>query len=137
MSTEDVLERLGAHMARLKGLQLWTLDMNPTESWPPPPAPGELADPTMLERFVEHLDWLEAHERDHVLVLSGTIDQDRGIGPGMAIIRAASRADAERIAESEPFHRHGLRRNTVRMWTVNEGSLTITVKLFGNTISLS
>jgi uncharacterized protein YciI len=137
MSADDVMTRLGAHIAKLKGIQLWALDMNPTELWPPPPEPGALPDPVMLERFVEHLDWLSEQEQANVLVLSGTIDQDQGIGPGMAIIRAESRAAAEAIAVTEPFHRHGLRRNTIRMWTVNEGSFTVTVKLFNNEIGFS
>jgi uncharacterized protein len=100
-----------------------------------PPAPGDLPDLVMMQRFVEHLDWLEAQEQANVLVLSGTIDQEFGIGPGMAIIRAESREAAEQLAATEPFHRHGLRHNTIRSWTVNEGSFTVSVKLFGNQIA--
>jgi uncharacterized protein YciI len=122
-------------MARLKGVGLWALFMTPTETWPAPPDPGSLPAPEMIQRFVEHLDWLEAQERAGVLVLSGTLDQELGIGPGMAIIRASSREEAEAIAETEPFHRYGIRQNTVRSWTVNEGSLTVTVKLFTNEIA--
>ncbi len=135
MNPDEVMSRLGSQMERLKGIRLWALDMTPTDAWPAAPAAGEPPDPTMLERFVEHIDWLDEQEQAHVLVLSGTIDEEFGIGPGLAVIRAASREDAERIAASEPFHRHGLRRNTIRSWTVNEGSFTVSVKLFGNQIS--
>jgi uncharacterized protein YciI len=135
MSPDEAMTRLGAHMARLKGVGLWALFMTPTETWPAPPDPGSLPAPEMIERFVEHLDWLEAQERAGVLVLSGTLDQELGIGPGMAIIRASSREEAEAIAETEPFHRYGIRQNTVRSWTVNEGSLTLKVKLFTNEIA--
>jgi uncharacterized protein YciI len=135
MTPEEVMSRLGSHMAKLKGIRFWALTMTPTDTWPPPPAPGEAPDPVMLERFVEHIDWLEAQEKANVIVLSGTLDQEHGIGPGMAIIRAASREEAEQVAISEPFHQHGLRHNTIRSWTVNEGSFTVSVKLFGNEIA--
>jgi uncharacterized protein YciI len=134
-SPDELLQRLGDRMARLKGVSLWLVHMTPTDAWPPPPAPGDPLDMVMVERFVEHLDWLERLERDGVLVLSGTVDQELGIGPGLAIIRAESRRAAEEIAESEPFHRQGLRANTVRSWTVNEGSITLTVKLFTNEVT--
>lgn len=134
MTDDDVMSRLGSQMAKLKGIRLWTLEMVPTDAWPAPPGDGGLPDPIMLQRFVEHIDWLEAQEQANVLVLSGTLDQEYGIGPGMAIIRAESRESAEQIAASEPFHRHGLRHNTIRSWTVNEGSFTVSVKLFSNEI---
>jgi uncharacterized protein YciI len=135
MTPDEVMTRLGAHMGKLKGVPLWALMMTPTQSWPKPPEPGEMPDIEILERFVEHLDWLEAQEQADVLVLSGTLDEEYGIGPGMAIIRASSREEAEAIAASEPFHRHGLRHNTIRSWKVNEGSLTVTVKLFSNEVT--
>ncbi len=131
----DPMTRLITQMGKLKGSALWTLDMNPTDSWPPPPPPGEVPDPVMIERFVEHLDWLQEQEESGVLVLSGTINQEYGIGPGMAIIRASSREAAQAIADSEPFHRYGIRNNTVRSWTVNEGSITLKVNLFSNEIT--
>jgi uncharacterized protein YciI len=134
MTPDEAMARLGAHVARLKGVQLWALFMTPTDAWPSPPSPDAPPDPVMVERFVEHLDWLEEQEKAGVIVLSGTLDQELGIGPGMSIIRAPSREAAEEIAASEPFHRHGLRANTIRSWTVNEGSLTVTVKLFSNEI---
>jgi uncharacterized protein YciI len=131
---DDPLARLGDHMARLKGVRFWLLHMTPTDSWPPPPKPGDPLDTVMVERFVEHLDWLVEQEQSGVLFLSGTVDQEMGVGPGMAVLRAASREDAEAIATSEPFHRHGLRHNTIRSWTVNEGSISLTVNLYANEI---
>ncbi len=135
MTPEETMAKLGSHMAKLKGVKLWLLNMTPTAAWPPPPAPGEMPDVAILERFVEHLDWLEAQEKAGAIVLSGTVDEEYGIGPGMSILRAASREEAERIAATEPFARHGLRTNTIRSWTVNEGSITLTVKLFTNEIT--
>jgi uncharacterized protein YciI len=135
--SNDPFPRLIEHMGKLKGLSFWILQMTPTDNWPPPPEPGSAPDPAMIAHFVEHLDWLQQQERDGVLLLSGTVDQEYGIGPGMAIIRAGSREAAVAIAESEPFHRLGLRANTIKSWTVNEGSVTVTIKLFDNTIALT
>ncbi len=135
MTPDEVMTRLGSHVSKLKGIPLWMLNMTPTETWPQPPANGEMPDVETLQHFVEHIDWLEAQEKANVLVLSGTVDEEYGLGPGMAIIRAGSRAEAEAIAVTEPFHQLGWRHNTIRSWKVNEGSLTVSVKLFSNEVT--
>ena len=53
-------------------------------------------------------------------------------GSGTAIIRAGSREEAVQISESEPFHREGLRHNTVHGWTLNEGTVRLSVSLFAD-----
>jgi len=84
-----------------------------------------------------HLDWLEQREADGTLLLSGPVDQDLGLGRGLIVLRAASRAAAEAIVADEPMARAGYRNNTVRSWTVNEGSITVRVDLMANSIRLS
>jgi uncharacterized protein YciI len=132
----DPLVRLMEHVAKLKGLQYWILHMTPTEKWASP-TPGEVPDPATISAFADHLDWLAEQERNGTLFLSGTVDQEHGVGPGMAIIRAASRVEAEAIAATEPFHQLGLRANTIKSWTVNEGSVKLSINLFENTIEMS
>ncbi|MDG2438745.1 MAG: YciI family protein, partial [Ilumatobacter sp.] len=84
--------------------------------------------------LIEHLKWLEQLEADDALVLSGPIDLDTGLGPGLSIIRASTREQVEAMSSSEPFARAGYRTNAIRSWTVNEGSLNVRVRLMANKI---
>jgi uncharacterized protein YciI len=64
-------------------------------------------------------------------------DETAWDGSGMAIIRAESRQEAEEIANSEPFHQAGIRKNEVEGWTMNEGSFSIDVKFMSQEVGLS
>ena len=46
---------------------------------------------------------------------------------GMIIVRAQSFAQAREIADADPLHAAGLREYEVWKWTMNEGSVTLTV----------
>jgi uncharacterized protein len=76
-------------------------------------------------------------EQRGVVALAGPVDQDISPGHGLAVLRAATRQEATEIAESEPFHLAGLRHNQVRTWTVNEGCLTVTIRLFDDHVELA
>lgn len=45
------------------------------------------------------------------------------VPPGFGILAVGSREEAEQIAQDEPFHTMGWRRNTVMAWTPKFGSL--------------
>jgi len=129
--TDETMAALGVEFARMRNWQLWLLDMTPNEQWP------DLST-GMPEHFaatlVEHLKWLKQLEADDALVLSGPIDLDTGLGPGLSIIRASTREEVEAMSASEPFARAGYRTNAIRSWTVNEGSLNVRVRLMANKI---
>ena len=55
---------------------------------------------------------------------------------GMIIIRASSFAEARAIADSDPYHRNGLRTYTLTRWTVNEGSYTVRVNYSDQTMTI-
>ena len=131
--TDETMAALGVELARMRNWQLWLLDMTPNEQWP------DLST-GMPEHFaatlVEHLKWLEQLEADDALVLSGPIDLDAGLGPGLSIIRASTREEVEAMSAGEPFARAGYRTNAIRSWTVNEGSLNVRIRLMANKIVL-
>jgi hypothetical protein len=54
----------------------------------------------------------------------------------MIIIRASSFAEARAIADSDPYHRNGLRTYTLTRWTVNEGSYTVRVNYSDQTMTI-
>ncbi|GGF22774.1 YciI family protein [Subtercola lobariae] len=118
-------------LAQLRQQQFYMVTMQantPTED------PLSILGPNMEE----HLNWLIEQENNGTLFLSGAAaDETEWDGSGVAIIRARSRAHAEQIAETEPFHRAGLRTNTVRGWQLNEGNVTVKLKLFDNSFEIN
>jgi uncharacterized protein len=113
-------------MGQLRGVQFYMMRMDmilPTD------------DPmtTLTPHLREHILWLRNQERSGVLFLSGANRDEVGWdGSGVAILRAGSREDATAIAESEPFHREGVRQNTVHGWLLNEGNIRLSVQLFAD-----
>jgi uncharacterized protein YciI len=115
----------------LRGIQLYMIRMDMTHQVE---SPREYLAPHLRE----HILWLEHQEKTGVLFLSGANRAgDEWDGSGTAIIRAGSLEAARAIAETEPFHREGLRKNSVHGWLLNEGKLQIAVSLFSDKFDLS
>ena len=118
-------------MANLRRVQLYMIRMD---------MPHEVESPLdyLAPHLREHILWLEAQERSGVLFLSGAnAAGDDWDGSGTAIVRAPSKQAAIDIAVTEPFHREGLRTNTVHGWLLNEGQLHLSINLFANQFELS
>jgi uncharacterized protein YciI len=117
-------------MQSLRGVQLYMIRMDMKH---PADSPMDYLAPHLRE----HILWLEAQEKNGVLFLSGANRaEDQWDGSGTAIIRAPSLAAAAVIAETEPFHREGVRVNTVHGWQLNEGTIRLTLSLFTDKFSL-
>lgn len=117
-------------MQNLRGVQLYMVRMD---------MPHAVESPMdyLLPHLREHILWLEAREKDGVLFLSGAnAAPDEWDGSGTAIIRASSLDAASRIAVTEPFHREGLRTNTVHGWLMNEGNIHLSLSLFADQFTL-
>ncbi len=76
----------------------------------------------------EHLTHQIKLEKQGIMFGAGPLAAEDGarVG-GLIIIRASSFAEARAIADSDPYHRNGLRTYTLTRWTVNEGSFTVRV----------
>lgn len=88
----------------------------------------------VLAQLEDHLAFQVALERDGILHAAGpmwTEDEQHWEGDGMVVVRASSRADAIAIAQRDPMHQSGARSFTVRPWMINEGSMTIRLRLSG------
>ena len=57
-------------------------------------------------------------------------------GMGMIIYRAASMEAARNLAENDPMHSSGTRTFVMRRWLVNEGNISINVKLSAQSVTL-
>jgi uncharacterized protein YciI len=132
-ASEATLGSLLAELGRARNWQLWLLEGRPTDSWP---EPGAEFTESFATALLDHLRWLERLESDGALVLSGPVDQDLSLGPSLSVFRAASREEATAMVANEPMAVAGYRTNSVRSWTVNEGSISVRVDLFADRFSL-
>ncbi len=91
--------------------QCWVIHNEPVEPWPAA-APSEQALRALHHEFIHDLD------AKGLLVGAGPFLDDTGnrFGTGMIIFRAATRSEAERIANAEPFIAHGVRRLKLVPW---------------------
>lgn len=83
-----------------------------------------------LDKLLEaHLQHQVRLEKEGIMFGAGPLSNPDGssTGTGMIIIRAASEAEARRIADQDPFHSSGLRTYTLQRWSLNEGRLTFTI----------
>jgi len=98
-----------------------------------------LSGPGLAEKLHEHILGQIDLERRHVLFGAGPLQDEGAERPtrGMFIIRATSFADARRILDQDVFHRAGLRQYKLQRWSLNEGSITLTVNYSDQTAKIS
>ena len=87
-----------------------------------------------------HLDYQRDLENRGIIVAAGPLSDERGeewTGKGMIIYRAASIAEARKIADADPMHRDGVRTYRVIPWLMNEGSFTLKVALAAQKIEFA
>jgi len=102
------------------------------------PAPGlsEVDEATRARVLRDHLLYQLELEASGRLFLAGPVDPDGAPGYGLTVLRCRDLDEARAIAEAEPFHAAGLRRNRVQTWLVNEGSISVRVDLYANTSTI-
>lgn len=103
---------------------------------------SEPAGDTQLIRdtLPDHLAYQSRLEAENALVFAGPLSDETGKlmeGMGMIILRARDMDEARSLAEADPMHGRGARRFTLRRWLVNEGGITLTVKLSGQSVTLA
>jgi uncharacterized protein YciI len=100
-----------------------------------PAAPPE----QMKQHLPEHLAYQAEQEKIGSLVMAGPMSDPSGElmeGVGMIIYRADSLDTARKLAQNDPMHSSGTRTFSIRRWLVNEGSITLNVKLSAQSITL-
>lgn len=100
-----------------------------------PVAPRE----KIMELLPKHLERQVELEKAGIMFAAGPMEPEDGDKPrtGMIIVRAASFAEAREIADADPFHAAGLREYDLWKWTMNEGSVTVTVNYSDQTMTLA
>lgn len=85
----------------------------------------------------EHLAYQLSLEDRGIMLAAGplTTGESERYG-GLIIIRAANYADAEKIALEDPMHSSGVRHYKILRWSLNEGCITVTMKLGANQVEI-
>jgi uncharacterized protein len=88
--------------------------------------------------MADHLAHQVILEKNGTLFAAGPMFEEdaKAPGRGMIVVRAASFDEARAIADSDPFHKAGLRGYTIEKWIVNEGSYTVTVNYSDQTAAI-
>lgn len=93
----------------------------------------------MIEILPDHLAYQGEMESQGKLFLAGPLSDASGdemSGGGMIVYNASSLEEATQITESDPMHARGGRTFTIRRWLINEGSLSLSVNLSAQKVSL-
>ncbi len=88
----------------------------------------------------DHLAYQAKLEAEGKLAMAGPLSDETGQqmqAMGMIIYRAASMDEARALAEADPMHATGARTFVLRKWLINEGSLTLSVRLAGQSVALA
>ena len=83
----------------------------------------------IMELLPKHLERQVELEKQGILFAAGPMEPADPSKPrtGMIIIRADSFEHANEIAMADPFHSAGLREFDIWNWSMNEGSLSVTI----------
>lgn len=93
-----------------------------------PSAPEE----EMLRYIGEHLRYMDVNENK--IFLSGPLlSEGRVIDDGLTVLRTEDEKEARAFMDAEPLIKAGVRRYDLRLWRVQESSLTVTVSGFHGT----
>lgn len=98
-------------------------------------------DPQLVvDNLMAHLDYQVELQNAGVMFGAGPLQEEGAPSfppvAGMIIIRAASFDEARAIADADPMHSSGARTYTLRKWTMNEGSIDLTVKFSGQSVEI-
>lgn len=82
----------------------------------------------IVEVLPEHLEHQMRLEKQGIMFAAGPMFKEDGTGGrGLIVVRADSFEAAKAIAESDPFHKRGLRTFTLERWEINEGRYMLQV----------
>ncbi len=98
------------------------------------------APETVKANLPDHLAYQAQLEAQGKLAFAGPMSDETGDlmqGIGMIVYRAGSFEEARGLAAQDPMHIAGARTYTLRKWLINEGSLTVSVRLSGQEVSLA
>ena len=97
------------------------------------------APEVVKENLPAHLAYQARLEADGSLAFAGPMSDESGKemqGMGLIIYRASSFEAARDLAANDPMHLAGARSFVLRRWLINEGGLSLNVRLAGQSVAL-
>lgn len=88
----------------------------------------------------DHLAYQKEMEAAGALVMAGPVSDVTGDmmeAEGMIIYRATNLEAARALANGDPMHKVGARSYDIRKWLVNEGSLSFTISLSSQSVTVN
>lgn len=88
----------------------------------------------------DHLAYQKEMEAAGALVMAGPVSDVTGDmmeAEGMIIYRATNLEAARALADGDPMHKAGARAYDIRKWLVNEGSLSFTISLSSQSVTVN
>lgn len=97
-----------------------------------------LSGPGLSEKLHDHILGQIDLERRGILFGAGPLQEEAMDKPtkGMFVIRATSFAEARAILDQDVFHKAGLRHYKLFRWSLNEGSISLTVNYSDQTVKI-
>jgi len=93
------------------------------------------AEDEMLKHMADHLRYMDANENE--VFLSGPLLREgRTVDEGMTVLKTEDESEARAFMDAEPLIKAGVRRYELRVWRVQESSLTLTISGFHGTATL-
>ena len=93
----------------------------------------------VMELLPKHLERQVELEKQGILFAAGPMEPEDETKPrtGMIFVRADSFKPANEIAMGDPFHAQGLREFEIWNWSMNEGSINVTINYSDQTAQIS
>ena len=93
----------------------------------------------IMELLPKHLERQVELEKQGILFAAGPMEPEDETKPrtGMIIVRPDSFKHANEIAMGDPFHAQGLREFEIWNWSMNEGSINVTINYSDQTAQIS
>ena len=91
---------------------------------------------TLAPLLADHLQYMIDIERQGKMLGSGPLDFGRS-SDGMTVLRVDIEAEAQEIAQNDPFVKNGARSFTIREWLVMEGSFSVKVNFSDRSIEIA
>ncbi len=90
----------------------------------------------MMEHIGDHLEYMGRHEE--MIFLSGPFMRPgQTIGEGLTVLHTENEEEALQLMNDEPLVKLGLRRFELKLWQVQEGSLSMTISAEKSTFALT
>jgi uncharacterized protein YciI len=126
MKMADVIEPVQQMTRKMLGKQFYVIHTTPI-------APRD----QIMAMLPAHLEHQVRLEKAGIMFGAGPmIEEDGSPAGGLIVIRADSFMAARKIADSDPLHEAGLRRYTIRRWTINEGCYSIRINYSDQSVTI-